>query len=41
MGNLNLFHSMEVLFLEYFQSISGIYPCHGKYYYAMELDYGN
>ena len=29
---------MEVLFLEYFQSISRIFPFHGKHFRTMELD---
>ena len=29
---------MEVLFPEYFQSISRIFPYHGKHFHTMELD---
>ena len=35
---LNLFHSMEFLFPEYFQSISRIFPYHGQHFRTMELD---
>ena len=35
---LDLFHGMEVLFPEYLQSISRIFPYHGKHFHTMELD---
>ena len=35
---LDLFHSMEVLFPEYFQGIYGIFPYHEKHFHTMELD---
>ena len=35
--NLDLFHCMEVLFPEYFQSTSRIFPCHGKHFHTMEV----
>ena len=38
MEPLHLFHGMEVLFPEYFQSISRISPYHGKHFHTMELD---
>ena len=34
---LDLFHSMEVLFPEYFQSVSRIFPYHGHIFHTMEL----
>ena len=35
---MDLFHRMEVLFPEYFHSISRIFPFHGKHFHTMELD---
>ena len=37
---LNFFHTMEVLFPEYFQSISRIFPYYGKHFNTMELEIG-
>ena len=37
-GKTGPLHRMEVLFPEYFQSISRIFPNHGEHFHTMELD---
>ena len=34
-NSVDLFHSMKILLPEYFQTISRIFPCHGKDFHTM------